>query len=164
MVLLTLLSIERQKATRTLKKLRKLLASASTSEETVRLQEKVHEAEVDLNYAIYYPLDQKYIGLYPRKAEVEQNTYALNDEKGEDTVKPPLWTEVEKRMETGKLDELRMSSSMPEEDESDSDAAIENGMKKDAITTNNVIKSTISSSKEVKGTEDGDSDGGFFEE
>ena len=101
--------IERQKATRLLKKLRKRLAACTTAADSNTLERQIHETEVDLNYALYCPLDQKYIALYANKSREEDS------EEGHDsnnvTAKPPMWAEVERRMEKGTLSELRNGAS-----------------------------------------------------
>lgn len=95
-------SAEKQKATRMLKKLKKQLLEATTTEEVEDIKTKMHVVEVDLNYTHYYPLNERYVSLYPQKgAEEEENT------KEKEAVKPPVWAEIEKRMEDGTLKELR---------------------------------------------------------
>jgi hypothetical protein len=90
---------ERQKATRLLKKLRKLLLEADSTEEVESLKTQMHRAEVDLNYTQFFPLSEPYVSLYPSKGA---------DAKSEDVKpKPKMWAEVEKCMENGSLDKLR---------------------------------------------------------
>lgn len=73
----------------------------------------MHVAEVDLNYTQYYPLYQRYIGLYPQK-DVGGRENGNQDEHMDDTAKkPPMWAEVEKRMVDGTLDQLRNGLSAP---------------------------------------------------
>lgn len=94
---------ERQKATRMLKKLKKQLLEATTTEDVEDIKAQMHVVEVDLNYTHYYPLNERYVSLYPQKGPEEE-------EKGEgkDTAKKPeMWAEIEKRMEEGTLKELR---------------------------------------------------------
>ncbi|KAE8451230.1 hypothetical protein EG329_004394 [Mollisiaceae sp. DMI_Dod_QoI] len=96
---------ERQKATRLLKKLRKQLIEANSTEEVETLKTQMHVAEVDLNYTQYFPLSEPYISLYPPKGAA-----AAKDEVAEieDTnPKPKIWVEVEKCMENGTLEKLR---------------------------------------------------------
>lgn len=93
--------------------LRKKLGSCSEEKRRRRLELQVHEAEVDLSYTLYYPLDRKYVALYaadkkggdgvdePVEEEKEEG------ESAQQRVKPPLWKEVERRMEMGGLEELR---------------------------------------------------------
>ena len=59
---------ERQKATRQLKKLRKRLLETKSTDEVESLKEEMHVAEVDLNYTQYCPLSEVYISLYPQKS------------------------------------------------------------------------------------------------
>ncbi|KAI9720798.1 MAG: hypothetical protein M1812_002637 [Candelaria pacifica] len=103
---------DRQNATRRLKKLRKRLATASDHDEQDNLVCQVHNAEVDLNYTLYYPLSQKYISLYPRKGSESAHS---REEEADATAKdkPPLWGEVEQSMEEGTLDALRNRGSQP---------------------------------------------------
>lgn len=93
--------IERQKATRQLKKLRKRLLETESTEEVEQLKKEMHILEVDLNYTQYYPLSETYISLYPPKGSEEDS------EAKADKTKPPMWSEVEKCMEEGTLDRLR---------------------------------------------------------
>ncbi|KIW15243.1 hypothetical protein PV08_05288 [Exophiala spinifera] len=125
--------MERQKATRALKKLVKLRSSPSYKDEyKKKLENMIHEAEVDVAYTQYAPLGEKYISLYVGgesqvdKKEVAKKTYAILDTSQRDEfraisdelaqivrtasgVKPPLWYEVEKYMAEGqdKLNALR---------------------------------------------------------
>ena len=98
--------IERQKATRQLKKLRKRLLGAESTEVAKDLTAQMHVAEVDLNYTQYYPLNERYISLYPQK-----DSAIVNGGQDEDVdtaaKKPPMWAEVEKRMTDGTLNQLR---------------------------------------------------------
>jgi hypothetical protein len=84
------------------------LASSASSTSSA-LEERIHEAEVDLNYALHCPLDQKYISLYKSKDEKNGKRGSPNDQ--ERLEKPPLWKEVETRMVNGTLQELRNSRS-----------------------------------------------------
>ncbi|KAH8815809.1 hypothetical protein F5884DRAFT_773745 [Xylogone sp. PMI_703] len=97
--------LERQKATRLVKKLRKRILECESTEEVEGLKKQMHIAEVDLNYTQYCPLAETYISLYPPKEAGEER---LDDQARLDTKsKPPMWKEVEKCMEDGTLDKLR---------------------------------------------------------
>ena len=105
------MSTERQKATRALRKLRKKLeASSVSSPEHTELEKAVHEAEVDLNYTLFYPFVKKYHSLYPRTPEQgPENEHEIGG-RGERKVgglRPPLWSLVEKSMAEGTLEALR---------------------------------------------------------
>ncbi|KAL8699709.1 MAG: hypothetical protein Q9201_005851 [Fulgogasparrea decipioides] len=102
---------ERQKATRNLKKLRTRLASAVVeSPEYQSLQNEIHDAEVDLNYTLYYPLAEKYVSLFPRgetpKEQARKTTLAADPRQIRE-IKPAIWEMVESCMENGTLQALR---------------------------------------------------------
>jgi len=71
------------------------------------LKDQMHIAEVDLNYAQYYPLMEAYISLYPQKEEEDGDDVKVAGTRP----KPPMWVEVEKCMEGGTLDQLRNRAS-----------------------------------------------------
>ncbi|KAL8964024.1 MAG: hypothetical protein Q9183_004764 [Haloplaca sp. 2 TL-2023] len=102
---------ERQKATRNLKKLRTRLASADQgSTEYQILESAVQIAEVDLNYTLYHPLLEKYVGLFPREKPEEGSAPGdLSIEKIAETrlQKPSMWAKVEDCMDHGALQALR---------------------------------------------------------
>lgn len=116
---------ERQKATRQLKKLQKRKNKGSEDDEDLddqALAEAIHEAEVDLNYTMYSPLDWPYVSLWP-KEKGKQSRGDNTDEEGEDQQKdaatmnglddskirgdPEMRSLVEQCMREGKLDDLR---------------------------------------------------------
>ncbi|GJP92292.1 hypothetical protein CBS63078_1895 [Aspergillus niger] len=85
------------------------------------LAEKLRVARVNLNYTIYYPLDEKYIALYAEQKKKVKGDVAEDGGDGADsdgdarfgmvhaTVadKPAMWHVVEKCMKDGTLDMLR---------------------------------------------------------
>ncbi|XP_014554826.1 hypothetical protein COCVIDRAFT_39293 [Bipolaris victoriae FI3] len=108
---------DRQKGTRILKKLKKELQCEEDEEKKQELAQKVHNAEVDVNYAIYYPLMKPYASLYPKS---KKEKAADSDESGEgdsgdksnreaDGPKGDvaMWKTVEEAMAEGTLDALR---------------------------------------------------------
>lgn len=112
--MLTIVTSERQKATRALKKIQKQFSAMTPSDtEYLTLEQAVHEAEVDRNYTMYYPLEEKYRSLYPRK----DHQASLDEEKeegiggrglrGSGNERPPLWLVVERAMAEGTLEALR---------------------------------------------------------
>ncbi|KAK1691395.1 hypothetical protein BDP55DRAFT_723988 [Colletotrichum godetiae] len=58
---------ERKKAERLLKQLRKKLQQSEDPEEQKRLEAEAHVAEVDVAYARFFPLMERYESLYPNK-------------------------------------------------------------------------------------------------
>lgn len=172
---------DRQKATRKLKQTKRKLAEAKGTEEEGVWRRKVHEGEVDVNYAQYYPLDQAYSALYPTKGK--KGKKAATGEDGEeagsgDDAKqeerqgdPDMWKVVEICMAQGKLDKLRngklmkAAASGPKND--DDLAARERKQDKKqkdkkAATTKAEKNKSVGEDKKVQ-EEDEDSDGGFFE-
>lgn len=92
--------VERQKAEKRIKKLRKQLQLNGEDEV---LKRKIHEMEVNRNYAIYAPLDQKYVSIFAGNQEgdgLSQNSSMS---------KPAIWYVVEEIMHRGKseLEALR---------------------------------------------------------
>ena len=75
------------------------------------LDRKIHEAEIDINYTRYAPLEEKYISLFPgtsskkgKKMEKDIEQGILANASGQ---KPPLWFEIERSMKDGTLEEMR---------------------------------------------------------
>ncbi|KAI1003176.1 hypothetical protein K3495_g5027 [Podosphaera aphanis] len=95
---------ERQKASRQLKKFRKRLSTAESSEEVKLLETQIHEAEVDLNYTMFHPLCETYISLFPPKNSTCEE---LDSHSNTQNLKPPIWSEVERAMVDGSLQKLR---------------------------------------------------------
>ena len=98
--------VERQKASRQVKKLRKRLLEAKSTEEVENIKIQMHIAEVDLNYTHYYPLNIRYVSLYPQnnRASKDDDFDAGGDAPAK---KPPMWAQVEKCMSDDTLDQLR---------------------------------------------------------
>lgn len=102
---------ERQKATRALKKLRARLPSVQrNSPEHEALEIQIHDAEVDLNYTLFYPLAEKYIGIFP--CQERRTAQDAENVSGEDAAqtrqpKPAMWTVVASCIEKGTLQALR---------------------------------------------------------
>jgi hypothetical protein len=86
-----------------LKKLRKRVLEAKSTEEVETLKAQMHVAEVDLNYTQYCPLSEIYVSLYPREKSATEDGEETEKPDG----KPPMWAEVEKCMEDGTLNRLR---------------------------------------------------------
>lgn len=106
---------DRKTATKTLKKLLREKAALEKDEKTdkedlERLERNIHIAEVDLNFTIYYPLMTKYVSLFPKKGDEQENE--KNEEQKTKTItptteKPKMWWIVEKCMAEGTLNDLR---------------------------------------------------------
>jgi len=106
---------DRKKAMRILKRLKKEYAAEGDGEKKHMLEKKVHDAEVDVNYAIYYPLMKPYTAMYPKsrvgqsddqepEAQAKSNS-EVDGPKGD----KDMWRAVEKATEEGTLGALRSS-------------------------------------------------------
>ncbi|KAK3644421.1 hypothetical protein LTR56_009673 [Elasticomyces elasticus] len=94
---------ERQKAGKRVKRLRK---EGKSGED---VGEKLREAEVDVAYAVYFPLEREYVPLFARKKKVEgegedESPEPVEYERQGDAV---MWERVRKCMEDGTLEALR---------------------------------------------------------
>ncbi|KAJ5094223.1 hypothetical protein N7456_010084 [Penicillium angulare] len=109
--------LDRKTATKNLNRLlRREKEKDLDSKQKSRLQQKIHDARVNLNYTIYYPLTEKYLSLYPKSeekssAEAEADSESESEDKKhkkqEKAAKPPLWSVVDKCMAEDTLDLLR---------------------------------------------------------
>ncbi|MCJ1389512.1 18S rRNA maturation protein [Xylographa bjoerkii] len=168
---------ERQKATRALKKLQKQPATAtSVPTEQRKLQNTIHEAEVDLNYTMYYPLAEKYQSLYPRTGSQEARDDSEGNEiggRGERKLggeRPPLWFLIERAMAEGTLEALRDGKgdrvvSLKSKPQASIHSKAAKGVETRHITDINRRDGVKLEGGAVSNNEDDDmSDGGFFEE
>ncbi|GAQ07247.1 hypothetical protein ALT_4568 [Aspergillus lentulus] len=121
------------------------LDPAAKKEKLAALAVKIHAAQVNHNYPIYYPLTQKYVALYaeqkkkkkesgaqsekPNEPEAEVVSKLIYDTTGE---RPPMWRVVEKCMEDGTLDLLREGKLDDGEGEKSSQASEQKKSKKSA--------------------------------
>lgn len=127
--------------------------------------EDIHNAEVDLNYTMYHPLDEKYHSLYPPKAgEAAQDEGMLTAErlKGGEASKPAVWAVVEKCMRAGTLIALRdgkLGRKLPE-----AEAKASSSITRRRAEVQKAQGEDASSSRDyVMNDEEKESDGGFFE-
>ncbi|KAK4863434.1 hypothetical protein LT330_002212 [Penicillium expansum] len=79
------------------------------SKQKARLAAKIHTCQVNINYAIYYPLTEKYISIYPngKPDAADPGSELQKEETKSNDAKPPLWSVIEKCMEEKTLDLLR---------------------------------------------------------
>lgn len=105
---------DKQKASKRLKRARKELDEREDGGDSQSaLQKRVQDAEVDVNYAQYFPLHRHYVSLFPRRK-------ATDDDDGEDAVESrektlenerkgdlEMWARVKQCMADGTLDALR---------------------------------------------------------
>ncbi|TLD13648.1 uncharacterized protein PgNI_04643 [Pyricularia grisea] len=164
---------ERKKAQKLVKYVRKKLDQAEDPEQITELKKDLHTAQVDVNYAIYFPFLERYVSLYPNADKSEDQSDAklalLRSERH------PIWTEIEQAMESGPtaLQQLQnrksakaatkankfetASKSRPEK------VSGEASEKKAKITDTKNSKRSSKAQLDEKEEEDGDeSDTGFF--
>lgn len=158
---------DRQKATKRLKRARKELQSCEDEGgRRVELAKAVEEAEVDVNYAQYYPLDQPYVSLFPRKTAKEGDDDHGSVEPEEPSVverqgDPAMWQRVRLCMAEGTLDALREGKLMQTRDEDEATQTRTEDVKSRGRREGN---DKLSGPREdVQKESDEESDGGFFE-
>lgn len=105
---------DKQKATKRLKRAKKELQECEGNgrESRAVLKEKVRNAEVDVLYAQYFPLDEHYVSLFPRKRVDAEDVEDEKEKEREETEPerrgdPDMRRRVEDCMVLGTLDDLR---------------------------------------------------------
>jgi hypothetical protein len=162
---------DRQKATKRLKRARKAMKEVEDdAAERERLAVEADECEVDVQYAMYYPLDVAYVALYPSVRKVE----GKEEEGGAPVVEvqrqgdAKMRALVKKCAAEGKLDALRngkldmdgnykVVEEVKDEDEKPMSKKKAEGKGKEVTGSKRKAETT---EPEASGDE---SDGGFFE-
>lgn len=166
---LTLKLPERRKATRILKRLQKRLSSTTVgTDEYGNLQNDIHNAEVDLNYALYHPLDEKYHSLYPpekRHPNKEEEELDQKNPQEERASRPTIWNVVEQCMEEGTLMALRDGKLGRAPPDATAGKAVTRAGHHDTATDKGPLREGKGKSKTetLPKDDDDESDGGFFE-
>ncbi|KAF2125817.1 hypothetical protein P153DRAFT_324061 [Dothidotthia symphoricarpi CBS 119687] len=159
---------DRQKATRILKRLKKELSTTEDEAQKTELVQSIHNAQVDVSYAIYYPLMKPYSALYPKtKSGKADDAEADGDnakDKSSDQADGPkgdvvMWRAVETAMEEGTLEGLRHSKGEVPAAPPKKDWAAKAKKSKDIEKQKRHDTAKASATRE----EDEDSEGGFFE-
>lgn len=169
---------DRRKAERNLKKLKRELSLSEDHSQKSDLQRRTHNAEVDLNYAIYYPLLKPYSSLYPNAKQEKNKTEEATDSddaqgQQEEVVGPKgdhtVWKAVEEAMKSGTLADLRNSKqkgTTPKPEKGPQDKKKSKSGVKGAQGNSRLSQKrddTHTSVNTQEGQEEDDSDGGFFE-
>lgn len=185
---------DRKSAMKNLNRLLRREKDLAGSEQTSGLESlrrKIHVARVNLNYTIYYPLNDKYISLYADDHKQKQQKETDLESQTEDTnhtasstsssdTKPAMWYTVEKCMQEGTLDRLRNGKLGSSEDQASTKTEkrtekSRQDVKKSTSRTTSKSDHDIKKDKHAKrdstmrrnkapSPDDGDeSDGGFFE-
>ena len=164
--------VERMKAEKKLKQLKK---KQSHSPDDSSLKSKIHNMEVNHNYAIYAPLSEKYVSVF-----ASASNQSADDDRGGQGSKPPMWYAIEKAMSEGDkaLVAIRegKSSNRPEPDqEVNGGKPTKKQKKQDAMAVSSrsgrmeqhieskLTTSTSESTQQEQINEEDLSDGGFFE-
>lgn len=166
--------VERKKAMRFAKQLEKKVAQATDPEEVSQLKADLHVAQVDTDYAIYFPFMEPYISLYAGAASKEKdepNTAAHYLR----TPRPPMWTVIEKTREEGQAALVRLQNRRPQST-SDSEAAQQPAehdvpakkekkreSRQDAKKSKSKLAKGEKQASKPNDEEDESDDGGFFE-
>ncbi|KAK5125316.1 hypothetical protein LTR85_000425 [Meristemomyces frigidus] len=167
---------DRQKATKRLKRAKKELAELATGPKSERteVEKRVEEGEVDVAYAMYYPLDQPYRALFPTKQKKEDDADDVVAEEVKDVERqgdPEMWQKVKQCMADGTLDALRngkLTSNPDEEAEKrvmPGVATIKKKKREKEKTVGDVHgnRRERRSAAAAKAESDNESEGGFFE-
>ena len=161
---------DRQNAAKRLKRAKKELAGLQgEGDGKAELERRIHDLEVDVNYAQYYPLDTEYVPLYPRKKTKPEGE---EDESGDESQQrqrqgdPEMWQRVKQCMEGGRLDALRNGRLLKPQNESDqitSTKPVKKSRQQES-GVNKLATGTLSVQMDggMEGSDD-ESDGGFFE-
>lgn len=139
--------LERQKLTRKLTKLQKLLTTTS-EDDKADLQSQIDQVNLDLHYVLFYPRDMKYVALFPSEsgasAEVDPKAVEVNKTKME-TIK----AFIKEKLDAGELVKgyiVRRVNVFGGEDEknegSDVEAEIEKKPTTKAITKTETVETT----------------------
>lgn len=116
--------VERKKAMRFAKQLEKKVAQTTEPEEIAQLKADLHVAQVDTDYAIYFPFMETYVSLYAGAASSDKDE---KEEKGAAarylrTPRPPMWSVIEKTREEGKHALERLQNRRPPKSAATEDA------------------------------------------
>jgi len=171
---------ERQKASKRVKRLKKAVKDAE-GKEVKSLERELRDAEVDVNYAIYYPLETEYVPLFAAKrregdvaadADVEEDSpgpAAAFERKGD----PEMWERVKQSMADGTLEALRNGKLDGTPDEVAMEPAVDvhgpvakrkhEKVKKPAPPVEGNRRERRKAAAAAKVESDDDSEGGFFE-
>ncbi|KAK5938661.1 rRNA-processing protein efg1 [Knufia obscura] len=167
--------VERQKAE---KRLKQLLKQKKAEPEGDELSRKIHEMEVNRNYAMYAPLDQKYISIFAPKL----GPSGKQDDSLQDSIvtKPPMWKVVEATMARGQpaLEALREGKTRIEGTGQEGATDLDEGNEAESKMTSQGQKHKLNKAHREKtgvrrketviagveeATDDDMSDGGFFD-
>ncbi|KAK4237409.1 hypothetical protein C8A03DRAFT_34656 [Achaetomium macrosporum] len=106
---------ERKKAMRFVKQLEKKLAQATDPEEVAQLKADLHVAQVDIDYARYFPFMEPYISLYAGASSGEKDEASTAAwARYLRTPRPPMWAVIEKTREEGQAALEKLQNRQPQ--------------------------------------------------
>ncbi|TKA78205.1 hypothetical protein B0A55_03782 [Friedmanniomyces simplex] len=165
---------ERQKASKRVKRLRTEFAEGGGEGP----EEKLREAEVDVSYAIYYPLEREYVPLFAKRkkqggdAEVDEESPepAGYERQGD----PEMWQTVQQCMADGTLESLRngkLTGDTPDPGEAEEETKVaalpvqpkKKRQKAEPSLVEGNRRERRKAAAVAKAESDDDSEGGFFE-
>lgn len=101
---------------RFVKQLEKKLAQATDPEEVAQIKADLHVAQVDMDYARYFPFMEPYVSLYAAAAasDKDKTNAAAHYLR---TPRPPMWELIEKTREEGQAALEKLQNRWPQEKE-----------------------------------------------
>ncbi|KAL2164577.1 hypothetical protein VTH06DRAFT_3794 [Thermothelomyces fergusii] len=106
---------ERKKAMRFVKQLERRLAQATDPDETAQLKADLHVAQVDVDYARYFPFMEPYVSLYAAAAAAADKDETNAAAHYLRTPRPPMWELIEKTREEGQAALEKLQNRWPQE-------------------------------------------------
>ncbi|AEO57629.1 hypothetical protein MYCTH_2304003 [Thermothelomyces thermophilus ATCC 42464] len=104
---------ERKKAMRFVKQLERKVAQATDPDEVAQLKADLHVAQVDMDYARYFPFMEPYVSLYAAAAATDRDeTNAAAHYLR--TPRPPMWELIEKTREEGQAALEKLQNRWPQ--------------------------------------------------
>lgn len=169
--------VERRKAEKKLRQLEKQLEALETADDgggddqRMKLQRRIHEMEVHKNYAIYAPLNQKYVSIFVQSTSGSKSDTSDRDSSEVARKRPSLWYTVESAMKQGEqeLELLRDGKSRLLKQETDiTKDANENRTNGRSTARSDKVSSKKTTARQVRSAQDepGESeasDDDFFE-
>lgn len=154
---------DRRKAEKRLKRAKKELDAAVNDKATKEgLERRVEDAEVDVKYAIFYPLEKEYAPLFPRRKQGNEDDEADGEDGAELERKgdPVMWEAVRRCMAEGTLDAQR-NGRLEADRERDED--FESGRKRKKRTTQFSKATKHEVEDAASGAESDEGGAGFWE-
>ncbi|EMD00444.1 hypothetical protein BAUCODRAFT_169253 [Baudoinia panamericana UAMH 10762] len=167
---------ERQKASKRLKRARRAVAECEDLAGKVELEARVEEAEVDVNYAMYFPLGMEYVPLFPKRRRRSEGAEGGEGDGGqgvggdeERQGDQKVWQLVRRCMEDGQLEALRNGKLTGSRAEGDAGSVVTTHKKraKEKRRAPNVVvegnRRERRSALAAHADSEAESEGGFFE-